>query len=183
MPLRVHLSLFQDETSRQCHWHLPEAHYLEAWSDTLAYDGTASIVQPLIEPLYQGRSAHEVLALLADAARDAPGYEIVRGYWRRHWQAAIGRATGDFERLLADGAARRRRGRHALRRREPFTWNDGLAAAPGAGAATGKHGRTRAMSWCSSPTRRSTTAVLPTTAGCRNCPSRSPSSPGTTPPS
>ena len=37
---------------RQCHWHLPETHYLEAWSDTRTYDGTASIVQPLIEPLY-----------------------------------------------------------------------------------------------------------------------------------
>src|SRR5206468_2920982 len=53
VPLRIHLSLFQDETSRQCHWHLPEAHYLESWSDARAYDGTASIVQPLIAPLYQ----------------------------------------------------------------------------------------------------------------------------------
>ena len=57
VPLRFHLSLYQDETSRQCHWHLPEAHYLEAWSDTRAFDGIASIAQPLIEPIYQGRSA------------------------------------------------------------------------------------------------------------------------------
>ena len=70
-PLRFHLSLYQDETSRQCHWHLPEAHYLEAWSDTRAFDGTASIVQPLIEPLYQGRSAHELLTVLA-GRREAP---------------------------------------------------------------------------------------------------------------
>ena len=56
----IHHGLYVDETSYQCHWHLPEAHYLEAWSDARAYDGTASIVQPLIEPLYQGRSAHEV---------------------------------------------------------------------------------------------------------------------------
>ncbi|MDQ5845749.1 MAG: TAT-variant-translocated molybdopterin oxidoreductase, partial [Acidobacteriota bacterium] len=51
--LRVHLSLYRDETSELCHWHIPETHYLEAWSDTRAYDGTVSIVQPLIEPLYQ----------------------------------------------------------------------------------------------------------------------------------
>src|SRR5262249_52823281 len=48
VPLRIHHSLFQDETSRQCYWHLPDTHYLEAWSDTRAFDGTASIMQPLI---------------------------------------------------------------------------------------------------------------------------------------
>jgi molybdopterin-containing oxidoreductase family iron-sulfur binding subunit len=81
---RVHLSQHQDETSRQCHWHLPEAHYLEAWGDTRAYDGTATIVQPLIQPLYQGRSAIELLsALVKDVP--TPGYEIVRGYWYQHW--------------------------------------------------------------------------------------------------
>src|SRR5262249_5711363 len=42
VPLRVHLGLFQDETSRQCHWHLPETHYLEAWGDTRSYEGTVS---------------------------------------------------------------------------------------------------------------------------------------------
>jgi MoCo/4Fe-4S cofactor protein with predicted Tat translocation signal len=95
VPLRVHLSQYQDETSRQCHWHLPEAHYLEAWGDTRAYDGTASIVQPLILPLYQGRSALELLSALS---RDEPipGYEIVRAYWR---QQLSGRDTsaGNFE--------------------------------------------------------------------------------------
>jgi molybdopterin-containing oxidoreductase family iron-sulfur binding subunit len=85
VPLRVHLSLYQDETSRLCHWHLPETHYLEAWSDARAHDGTASIVQPLIEPLYRGRSAHELVAVLTNGLR-TPGYEIVRAYWRRHWQ-------------------------------------------------------------------------------------------------
>jgi molybdopterin-containing oxidoreductase family iron-sulfur binding subunit len=85
VPLRIHLSLFQDETSRQCQWHLPEAHFLEAWSDTRAFDGTVSIVQSLIEPLYQGWSAHELLSVLAGRLQ-APGYEIVRAYWRKYWQ-------------------------------------------------------------------------------------------------
>jgi MoCo/4Fe-4S cofactor protein with predicted Tat translocation signal len=83
--LRFHLSLYQDETSRLCQWHLPEAHYLEAWGDARAFDGTASIVQPLIEPLYHGRSAHEILSVLANQ-QEIAGFEIVRGYWRRHWQ-------------------------------------------------------------------------------------------------
>src|SRR5881396_2401352 len=64
--LRVHLSLYDDETSELCHWHIPEAHYLESWSDVRAYDGTITIIQPLIAPLYGGRTAHELLALLSD---------------------------------------------------------------------------------------------------------------------
>ena len=102
--LRVHLGLFQDETSRQCHWHLPEAHYLEAWSDTRAYEGTASIAQPLIEPLYQGRSAHEVVGALA--GRELPGFEIVQGHWRKHWQErknSAGRFEDFWETALHDG--------------------------------------------------------------------------------
>src|SRR5262249_10181872 len=59
VPLRVHLSLYDDETSRHCHWHLPEAHYLESWGDVRAYDGTATLIQPLIAPLYGGRTASE----------------------------------------------------------------------------------------------------------------------------
>ncbi len=93
-PLRIHLGLYEDETARLCHWHLPEAHFLEAWSDTRAYDGTASIVQPVIEPLHGGRSAHEVLALFTDL-REVPGRDIVRDYWRRRWQQD--KDSGEFE--------------------------------------------------------------------------------------
>jgi molybdopterin-containing oxidoreductase family iron-sulfur binding subunit len=83
--LSLHLSLYQDETSRLCQWHIPEAHYLEAWSDTRAYDGTASIVQPVIEPLYHGKSAHEILTVVTHELQ-APPYETVRATWRKHWQ-------------------------------------------------------------------------------------------------
>ncbi len=96
VPRRVHLSLENDETSDQCHWHVPETHFLEAWSDARAFDGTATIVQPLIAPLYGGRSAHEVLgALSADPERS--GYELVRDTWRERlgtdfetaWRSAL----------------------------------------------------------------------------------------------
>jgi MoCo/4Fe-4S cofactor protein with predicted Tat translocation signal len=98
--LRIHLGLYDNETARLCHWHLPEAHCLEAWSDLRAFDGTATIQQPLIAPLYKGRSAHEVLALLLGQP-DLSSREIVRDYWKR--QAL----PGDFEQVwrtaLEDG--------------------------------------------------------------------------------
>ena len=53
--------LYEDETSAYCHWHIPETHYLETWSDVRAYDGTVTILQPLIAPLYGGKSLHEIL--------------------------------------------------------------------------------------------------------------------------
>jgi molybdopterin-containing oxidoreductase family iron-sulfur binding subunit len=78
--LRVHLSQYKDETSNLCHWHIPESHYLEAWSDARSYDGTVTIVQPLIEPLYQSKSAHELLAVFTPQYDKKP-YEIIREYW------------------------------------------------------------------------------------------------------
>ena len=76
--MRIHLSLYQDETSALCHWHIPEAHFLESWSDCRAYDGTVTILQPLIAPLYSGKTAHEMLASLTSQP-DRSSYEIVRG--------------------------------------------------------------------------------------------------------
>lgn len=91
---RFHLGLYQDETAVLCDWHLPEAHYLEAWGDARAIDGTATIMQPLIAPLYGGWSAAEVLQVLT-AHAERPGYEIVRATWQAHWKKAG--ASGDFE--------------------------------------------------------------------------------------
>jgi MoCo/4Fe-4S cofactor protein with predicted Tat translocation signal len=79
---RVYLGLYQNETTQFCHWNINEAHYLEAWSDGRAYDGTVSIIQPLIAPLYMGKSVHEVLStLMGDSG--ATGYDIVRSYWQK----------------------------------------------------------------------------------------------------
>ena len=90
--LRAHLSLYNDETSELCHWHLPAAHYLESWSDARSYDGTATIVQPLIAPLYEGKTAHEVLALFSDNYDRKP-YDMVRDYWRAQ-PAIAGQGVG-----------------------------------------------------------------------------------------
>ena len=87
IPMRVHLGLYQDETAELCQWHVNEAHYLESWGDTRAYDGTVSIVQPLIAPLYGGKSAYELTALLAGQA-EATGHEVVQGYWKKQHSGA-----------------------------------------------------------------------------------------------
>ncbi|MFN0152627.1 MAG: 4Fe-4S dicluster domain-containing protein [bacterium] len=89
--MSVHLGAYFDETASRCDWHVPEAHFLEAWSDIRAHDGAASIVQPLIAPLLGGKSAHELLALFGDAP-DRTGYEIVRDTWR-----GAGLGGADFE--------------------------------------------------------------------------------------
>ena len=79
--LSVYLGLYEDETAALSHWHIPATHYLEMWSDTRAFDGTVTIVQPLIEPLYGGRSPHELLAVLMGQTQ-ASGYDILRQYWQ-----------------------------------------------------------------------------------------------------
>jgi MoCo/4Fe-4S cofactor protein with predicted Tat translocation signal len=90
IPLRVHHGLYQNETAELCQWHVNQAHELEAWGDARAYDGTVSIIQPLIAPLYNGKSALEFVALLSGQA-DATGYDLVRAYWQKQHTGA------DFE--------------------------------------------------------------------------------------
>jgi MoCo/4Fe-4S cofactor protein with predicted Tat translocation signal len=80
--LRIYHGLYENETAELCHWNVNEAHYLEAWSDGRAYDGTLSLVQPLIAPLYAGKSAHEMLSALMGVS-DATGYDIVRSHWQK----------------------------------------------------------------------------------------------------
>ena len=76
----IHLSPYYDETSVYCHWHVAESHFLETWSDARAYDGTASIIQPLIAPLYYTHSAHDLVAAFSDKP-GMPAYDAVRAYW------------------------------------------------------------------------------------------------------
>ena len=98
--LRAHLSLHNNETSALCHWHIPEAHFLESWSDARAFDGTASIVQPLIAPLYNGKTSHEFLAAMSDRPEQSP-YDTVRAYWRTQSRAAD--FDAEWRRWLHDG--------------------------------------------------------------------------------
>jgi molybdopterin-containing oxidoreductase family iron-sulfur binding subunit len=81
VPFRAHLSLYEDETSALCDWHIPAAHFLESWSDANAHDGTTTIIQPLIAPLYEGRTAHEMVSALAGRL-GISSHDIVRDYWK-----------------------------------------------------------------------------------------------------
>jgi molybdopterin-containing oxidoreductase family iron-sulfur binding subunit len=85
----AHLGSHLDETGQIAHWHIPAAHFLESWSDARAYDGTVSVVQPLIDPLYGGKTAHHVFQTLLSEPMLSP-YDAVR----ETWKAAI---KGDFE--------------------------------------------------------------------------------------
>ena len=80
----IHLGLYDDETGSRCHWHVPESHYLEAWGDILAIDGTPSLIQPVIEPLYPDvASLVEVISLFVDLP-PKKGYDIVHDFWQRN---------------------------------------------------------------------------------------------------
>lgn len=87
---RVHVGLYDDETSHFCQWHLPLAHSLEAWGDARAFDGTLGIVQPLIAPLYESKSASEIFSALLGEPKGS--YDLVRETWKQN-----GYLKGDFE--------------------------------------------------------------------------------------
>jgi MoCo/4Fe-4S cofactor protein with predicted Tat translocation signal len=76
----VHLGEEEDETAAASKWHVPQAHFLEQWSDARALDGTVSIQQPLIDCMYGGKTPAEMVALVIDGP-DKKAYDIVRKYW------------------------------------------------------------------------------------------------------
>ncbi len=81
VPTTVYHGLYENETARACHACVPSLHYLESWADGRAWDGTASLVQPLIAPLYGGKTQAELLAaLLGDA--EANAHELLQELWR-----------------------------------------------------------------------------------------------------
>jgi molybdopterin-containing oxidoreductase family iron-sulfur binding subunit len=138
VPYTVHLSLHDDETSRRCRWHLPRAHQLEEWGDGRAWDGTWTCRQPLIEPLYGGRSAVEVVTTLLepepvrghDVVREvaraaAPGVDFER-FWRQALHDGIVPGTAWPEQrpeLYGPGLARAREGLAEIVRQERASAN------------------------------------------------------------
>ncbi len=90
VPFTAHMSLYFDETAALSQWHVPQTHYLETWGDVRAFDGTTTIMQPLILPLYNGKSAYELLGAMSGNSGQS-GYDIVRAYWQGQRQG------GDFE--------------------------------------------------------------------------------------
>lgn len=170
----VHLSQHRDETSVLAHWHLPQTHYLEEWGDARAFDGTVSLVQPLIAPLYGGVSEHELLAVLL-------------GTWPRPGTtscAASGRIGSRARarlfpiRISRIGGSGRWSGEWCRTRRHPCSrslcgpiWRR-LSRRPPL--------RRGASRLCSGPIAPYGTGASRTMPGCRRCPDPSTSSLGTT---
>jgi MoCo/4Fe-4S cofactor protein with predicted Tat translocation signal len=96
----VLVSTHFDETAQYCKWHVAESHYLETWGDARAFDGTISVIQPLIAPLYHTRSAFEVLA----AFTDKPGLKVYDAV-RDRLKTAAGSADPEkfWRKTLNDG--------------------------------------------------------------------------------
>ena len=164
--LRIHMGLYDDETARLCHWHIPQAHCLESWGDLRAFDGTVTIQQPLIAPLYKGRTAY--------------------GCWRSSWASPIYRVcrsyatTGNAKACRASPKKRGGGARSGLGQGNGFAAEAGHAEDHG-GLGTGAGRRRLRRAWRSSSgrIRRSGMADSRTTAGFRNCPNRLPSCRGT----
>ena len=97
---KAYLGLYSDETARQCVWSVPEAHFLESWGDVRAFDGTVSFVQPLIAPLYGGKTALEVIATLGGQP-DQSDHDLVQEYWRS--QAKVPNFDIFWQKALHDG--------------------------------------------------------------------------------
>ena len=114
-PFSVHLTSHVNDTSLACQWRAPLSHALESWGDLRAPDGTASLQQPLVRPLYDTRTRAEVLDRLAASPRRASARDLVRQTWSAqagdHSAAAAVRGQGasgvdegeDASGLLANG--------------------------------------------------------------------------------
>ena len=79
----VYMGALLDETAVETLWHIPRSHYLETWGDIRAFDGTVTVMQPMIEPLHQSKSEYELLAALLGEP-DATSHDIVKGYWQEN---------------------------------------------------------------------------------------------------
>ena len=99
VPFTAHLGMYFDETGQRSAWHVNQAHYLESWSDARAYDGSISIVQPMIEPLYGGKTAHDVFQTLLDNP-SLSSYEVVQANFKTY---AKGGDAAAWQKALHDG--------------------------------------------------------------------------------
>ena len=197
---KVHHGLYRDETSAFCDWHVPDAHPLEAWGDVRSLDGTLSLRQPCIAPLYDGHSDLELFgALNGDLA--SSGRDLLLAFWRKQ-------RSGDFDAFL-DAALRTGVVANSasapvtpslIAQPQPLATARATSAPAPAPAPAPLHlhlhlhlrlpapRRLRTprrnqptSSSCSYPTRACMMDVTPTTRGCRNCRRHCHSSPGATP--
>jgi Fe-S-cluster-containing dehydrogenase component/anaerobic selenocysteine-containing dehydrogenase len=103
VPTTIYHGLYEDETAAVCGTMIPATHTLESWGDARGLDGTVSIVQPLIAPLWGAFTETQVLAAFLDEG-DVTPHELVRRYW--YGQRPSDQATAfdaAWEKWLAEG--------------------------------------------------------------------------------
>lgn len=96
----VHISSSVDETSRNVEWHLPQSHFLESWGDARSIDGSLSVIQPMIEPLFGGHSTIELLNVLI-TGESVRGHDLVQETWREIVKESD--FNSSWRRVLHDG--------------------------------------------------------------------------------
>lgn len=102
--LCIHAGLYTDETAALCHWHVPQQHDLESWSDARAVDGSVVLTQPLVTPFFSVRSPHVVLENLL--GRQAVDHELVQTTWRQAWGGDFeGRWPASLDKGVVEGSA------------------------------------------------------------------------------
>jgi len=127
VPMSIVLSEVKQESGVAATWHLPQAHFLESWGDLQDSDGSVSIQQPLIAPLYPGAmTANELVARLTGDSRNA--HTIVKDHWAQR--------SGQVDASLTD-AVDQARERASASEAALSAVNDELDAARTAAAAEG----------------------------------------------
>ncbi|MEZ5394533.1 MAG: hypothetical protein R2724_17100 [Bryobacterales bacterium] len=101
VPFRVHLASHHDETGELCHWQLPLSNFLETWGDIRAVDGTLTIQQPLIEPIFQSKSELELIGLMLGDERSA--YEVLREAYAQSWALSGDAFEASWRKAIHDG--------------------------------------------------------------------------------
>ena len=101
VPNSVHLTNILDETSKLCSWNIAMTHYFECWGDAMSYDGFASIVQPQIMPLFDSKSAIQVLTPMV-YSKELSSYDTVKNVWKSDIIKS-GNFERKWEKVLHDG--------------------------------------------------------------------------------
>jgi Fe-S-cluster-containing dehydrogenase component len=139
----ISIGYHEHETAERCRWSAPLAHFLESWGDARAHDGTFSLVQPLIRPLVDARSAVEVLAALADEPRSDP-HLLLHDAWRaagldeEAWQALVRDGFRASDRSPVTAAVRPAAVREALGKLPPPTTGLAVEIHPSASVHDGR---------------------------------------------
>ncbi|MGZ3442886.1 MAG: 4Fe-4S dicluster domain-containing protein, partial [Polyangia bacterium] len=77
VPNAIYLACHEDETAAHTAWLVPRAHELESWGDGRAADGTVTLQQPILQPLFNGVTVAELWSTFLGEG-GMGGYNLLR---------------------------------------------------------------------------------------------------------